>query len=511
MSDPTAPASSALPPIGLLIKDRYRVLRLLGEGGMGGVYEAEHVEVGKRVAVKLVSAVHAQSEQIAARLKREARSTGALESDHIVQVFDAGEDPQAGLFLVMELLRGRDLGVLLDGGKRIGVEATAHVAYQAAMGLEKAHDGGIVHRDLKPANMFLCERDDGSVTVKLVDFGIAKLVRDANVTGGANLTREGSVIGTPQYMSPEQAQGLDTLDLRTDVYSLGAVMYEMITGTTPHPNLPTYEQIILHIVMHDAPLLSAALPSAHIPPALDSLVASMLARDPATRPQSMRAVRSALTAMFPDLGRRRLALTDLENNPIKSLPPGFAPTQLGAPAVTPAPQSRTSVVENWRAPPPPPPQTSSGVSVERSREPSRGPAVALLAGVAGLLLFVAIGGGALWYSRSARKDGAALTGVTSVSPMPAVDPSVASTPTQSKTSAPALDPKPVGSIAPAASVAPVASPLPSLQTSGGRPIASAAVGAQRPTGSSGTRPPGASSNAATPVHQVGGAGATDQF
>ena len=239
---PTAVAGAAPQansgPIGRTIHGRYKIKRLLGEGGMGGVYEGEHLEIGKRVAIKLVHALHARDPHIAARIKQEARSTGAIESENIVQVFDAGEDPELGIFLVMEMLKGEDLGALLARKKHVSPMAAATMVIQAAQGLSRAHAAGIVHRDLKPANIFLCTRDDGSSLVKLVDFGIAKLVRDANANQAnqtPGLTRMGMVIGTPQYMSPEQAQGLLTVDHRTDIYSLGAVLFEAMVGKSPYP------------------------------------------------------------------------------------------------------------------------------------------------------------------------------------------------------------------------------------------------------------------------------------
>jgi tRNA A-37 threonylcarbamoyl transferase component Bud32 len=305
-------AAEGAGPIGRVLKGRYKIKRLLGEGGMGGVYEGEHLEIGKRVAIKIVHKLHARDTHIAARIKQEARSTSAIESEHIVQVFDAGEDDELGLFLVMELLKGEDLNNLLARRKRLTPASTAALVVQAAQGLARAHAAGIVHRDLKPANVFVCARDDGSSLVKLVDFGIAKIVRDAQSgsTGpGGGLTRLGMVIGTPQYMSPEQAQGLPTVDLRTDVYSLGAVLFECIVGTSPFPEMPTYEQTILQIMMRPAPRLRDLVPT--IDPALDALCAEMMAMDPAARPQDMGAVRERLIRIFPEIETSRAPMRSI--------------------------------------------------------------------------------------------------------------------------------------------------------------------------------------------------------
>jgi len=281
--------------VGKTIKGRYRLLSVVGEGGMGAVYAAEHTEIGRRVAVKLVHAVHAGNPQIVWRLKQEARATGAIESEHVVQVLDAGEDEEHGLFVVMELLAGEDLEQRLSRETRLLPEEALRIADQAARGLARAHARGVIHRDLKPANVFLCTREDAAPAVKLVDFGIAKLVRDATTEASGEVTMHGLVVGTPQYMSPEQAQGLATIDARTDIYSLGALLYEMLVGEPPVPNLQNYEQKILHLVTKPRPRVRASIPD--IDPALDELVAELLASDPDDRPPNMTAVRERLARL----------------------------------------------------------------------------------------------------------------------------------------------------------------------------------------------------------------------
>jgi serine/threonine-protein kinase len=304
--------SATLGPIGRTIHGRYEIKRLLGQGGMGGVYEGEHLEIGKRVAIKLVHALHARDPHIAARIKQEARSTSAIESENIVQVFDAGEDPELGIFLVMEMLKGGDLASILLWKRYVAPIAAATIILQAAQGLSRAHAAGVVHRDLKPANVFLATRDDGSATVKLVDFGIAKLVREANQANRTpGLTHTGMVIGTPQYMSPEQAQGLATVDHRTDIYSLGAVLYEACVGKSPFQEMPTYEQTIVQIVTRPAPRISAAIPE--IDPRLDQLCADMMAHDPAARPRDMATLRERLIGIFPEIEGARLTMGSLTN------------------------------------------------------------------------------------------------------------------------------------------------------------------------------------------------------
>jgi eukaryotic-like serine/threonine-protein kinase len=291
--------------VGCRLGGRYQITRLIGQGGMGAVFEGEHVEIGKRVAIKLLFSFHSNNPEVLTRFKREARSASAVESEHIIQVFDVGQDERCGLFLVMELLRGMDLAWVLSTERGLDPHLALGVAIQAARGLSKTHDAGVVHRDLKPANLFLSVRDDGAIRVKLVDFGIAKIIRDANQTG-AGLTRTGSVMGTAQYMSPEQAQGLPSVDHRTDIFSLGAVIFEMIAGTAPVPEFPTFEQTIIYIATHAPRRISELMPD--IDPAIDGLVAWMMSPDPAARPQSMHDVRRALDKILPDLEGMRLFL-----------------------------------------------------------------------------------------------------------------------------------------------------------------------------------------------------------
>ncbi len=308
LSNPSPVSGQA---VGRMLAGRYRLQGILGEGGMAIVYEGEHVAIGKRVAVKLVQSLFANDDEIVSRFEREARSASAVESEHIVHVFDVGADPELGLFLVMELLKGEDLGHVLARRKRLDPIFACGIALQAALGLEKAHSGGIVHRDLKPANVFLVERDDGTTLVKLVDFGIAKVLREAHDArfSRKGITRRGTAIGTPQYMSPEQAQGLETVDHRTDVYSLGAVLFEAIAGQPYMEERATYEQTILQLISTPAPRLSTVMPD--IPPALDDLVAGMLEHDLDKRVPDMRAVRERLSAIYPELHGSSVKLRSL--------------------------------------------------------------------------------------------------------------------------------------------------------------------------------------------------------
>ncbi len=317
---PEEPPKSAPVPvdaadIGRVVAGRYRVTRLIGEGGMAVVYEGEHTEIGKRVAIKIVHALYSGDDEIIERFRREARSASAIESEHIIHVFDAGHDPAVGFYMVMELLQGEDLAKVLVREKHLDGVFAAGLVKQTARALEKAHAAGIIHRDLKPANIFLTKRDDGSSLVKVVDFGIAKVLRDVNERreGKGGITRRGMAIGTPQYMSPEQAQGLETIDQRSDVYSLGAVLWEAVTGRPLVEERPTYEQTILQILSTVPPRISEIVPD--VPPALDALVARMLERDVDKRVRDMREVREELEAIYPEIRGSTLKLKSIRPPP----------------------------------------------------------------------------------------------------------------------------------------------------------------------------------------------------
>ena len=441
--------------VGRMLAGRYRIQRILGEGGMAIVYEGEHVAIGKRVAIKLVHSLFAKDDEIVGRFEREARSASAVESEHIVHVFDVGADPELGLFLVMELLKGEDLSHVLARRGRLEPLVACGLAKQAALGLEKAHAAGIVHRDLKPANMFLVERDDGTTHVKLVDFGIAKVLRDAQDARFARkgITRRGTAIGTPQYMSPEQAQGLETVDHRTDVFSLGSVLFEALSGKPAVEERATYEQTILHLITTPTPRLSTVVPD--VPPALDQLIADMMSHDPAGRVQSMRDVRERLDEIYPELRGPSVKL--------RSLPPASSSPNLDRYVVHASAGPMNPTI----------PGTSARVSIPKNNS---GRSVLIVAGIAAL-----IGAGVGLVSLRHRSETPTAPAV--VAPATPPQPSIPPPPTPSASAPPP----------PAASVLP---PAPTAVSS------VPAVGAGR-----GGAPP----RPAKPKDQVGSAGISSQF
>jgi serine/threonine-protein kinase len=269
---------------------KYEIVRVLGRGGMGTVYEALNTSIGKRVAMKFVDASLSRNKDAVARFQREAQAASAVESAHIVEIFDAGATDDELPYIVMELLRGEDLGHRIRRSGRLELAEALPLIAQILRGLHRAHEAGIVHRDLKPDNIFLVERDDESDFVKILDFGISKMRR----TGGApekTLTRQGTVLGTPFYMSPEQAQAQPDVDGRTDLWSLGAILYECLTGRPPHEG-HAYEQVIVNICTKDAPDVRVHNPG--VPEPLSRVIAKALSRDRDTRFATAREMLDAL-------------------------------------------------------------------------------------------------------------------------------------------------------------------------------------------------------------------------
>ena len=296
--------------IGKTIAGKYILRGLVGHGGMGAVYEAEHVGLGKRAAIKFVDAEFATDENVVARFAREARAMSAIESAHIVTVFDAGSD-DGRPYLVMELLRGEDLGERLRRMGRVPLGEAMHVVAQVLRGLARAHAAGIVHRDLKPDNVFLVKHDTDPLFAKIVDFGISKIERPRDKTHPLALTGRGTVLGTPFYMSPEQAQASPDVDGRADLYSVGAILFECLTGRPPHTG-ESYEQVILSICMRDAPDVRTIDPS--VPVNVSAFVARALSRDRDKRFSSAELMLAALHEVAPE-ERTRVPL-DLATAPL---------------------------------------------------------------------------------------------------------------------------------------------------------------------------------------------------
>ena len=289
------PAALAL---GEVLDGKYQVIRELGRGAMGVVYEALHLALGRRVAVKTLLEEVSADPQVGARFEREARAASAIGHPNIVDVFDLGRTSDGLLFMVMELLDGESLASLLKRIPKLPIPLAVHLMAQVLGGLSAAHKHGIVHRDLKPDNIFVLDSEERPHFVKIVDFGISKVIKPSpgatpNATAKVAGTMVGSVLGTPLYMSPEQAIGqIASIDHRTDIYSAGVVLYEMLCGRTPYLG-ESYVQIFASLLEGSYPPPRSLAPE--IPPELEAAIVCALDRDMDKRFTSAAAMRQAIS------------------------------------------------------------------------------------------------------------------------------------------------------------------------------------------------------------------------
>jgi serine/threonine-protein kinase len=307
VSDPalTARAASGGAPeveerLGQLVAEHYRIVRHIRSGGSSHVFEAEHLKLGRRYAVKLLRPELVSSERMTERIQREARALGRLRSEHVVNVVDFGTLADRTPFLVLELLEGEDLRSLLDREGKLAAPRAVRLAIDACHGLAEAHSTGLVHRDLKPENLFVVRRSNGEDSCKLLDFGVAKSV-DSRVTA------PGALVGTVRYIAPEQLLNASHVGPATDIYALGAILYECLTGKPAHPG-EGLEQL-MYSVLHCTPEPLDAH-ERHVPRSLAALVSRCLERRPEVRPASARELarllRSAIAAEGPSTDRHAL-------------------------------------------------------------------------------------------------------------------------------------------------------------------------------------------------------------
>ncbi len=283
--------------VGDLVDKKYRVLRLVGEGGWGLVFEAENVRTFKRVALKVLRAHAGVTPDIQARFQREAQAAGRIGSEHIVEVFDLGVLDDGTSYMVMELLTGQDLATRLRERGALDETSAVRVVVQLLDGLIAAHEAGILHRDLKPENLFLVPTRSGEEFVKILDFGISKFNSDA--AGVSSATMTGAVLGSPCYMAPEQARGLKQIDGRTDLYSVGTLMFECLTGRVPFEG-DNFNDLMFKIVL--APRPNPCDISPGLDPELGGIVMKALSCDPQDRYQNATEMRDAIVAWLDAKG-----------------------------------------------------------------------------------------------------------------------------------------------------------------------------------------------------------------
>ncbi|MCH9683591.1 MAG: serine/threonine protein kinase [Deltaproteobacteria bacterium] len=272
-----------------ILADRYKLLRRIGEGAMGWVFVAEHVEIGKKVAVKVLRPSLCRLPEAVSRFRREARSATQIGSKHIVDVTDFGTTDTGSVFFVMEYLQGEDLSTTLKNEKFMPWKRVLHVLHQLCEALQAAHDSGIIHRDVKPANFYRVEQAGDPDFIKILDFGIARLANPQD----SIVTQTGVVMGTPDFMAPEQAMGRH-VDHRADIYSLGASAYALLTGRPPFEGANEYDVIYKQLNDDPTPPSEVAPVAAAIPRWIDGVILKALRKDPQDRYETMQEFADAI-------------------------------------------------------------------------------------------------------------------------------------------------------------------------------------------------------------------------
>ena len=291
MTQPAASASAAPVREGDILAGKYRVERVLGAGGMGVVVAAMHLQLDQRVALKFVLPEAITSQEAIERFSREARAAAKLKSDHVARVIDVGTLENGAPYMVMEYLDGCDLSQYVDRVGPLPCEEAADFILQACEAMAEAHAIGIVHRDLKPQNLFLTTRVDGRALIKVLDFGISKFTPSGNSGENMSLTRTQAVMGSPNYMSPEQLRSAKMVDARTDIWALGVILYELLSGKVPFQATSVTE--LCAMVLQDTPRPMRSI-RPDVPDGLAEVVARCLEKDPALRFQSIASLAHAL-------------------------------------------------------------------------------------------------------------------------------------------------------------------------------------------------------------------------
>jgi eukaryotic-like serine/threonine-protein kinase len=396
-----------LPAAGDVIAGKYEVVRAIGRGGMGVVLEARHLKLGQGVALKVLLPSARTLTDVTMRFEREARAAARLQGPHITRILDVDTLADGSPFMVMELLRGKELGDELTSRGKLPVREAVGYVLQACAGMAEAHRAGIVHRDLKPSNLFLCD-GDGTRTVKVLDFGISKLLDDVHMS----MTTTASAFGTPLYMSPEQVRSVKHVDARSDIWSLGVVLYELLAGKSPFERA-TATAVLAAIVVDPVPPLNEVRPD--VPAPLSAAVTRALEKNAAQRFGDVREFAAAIAPYGPSRDDPAQAAVEAELERFEPSP------------FEPSPNATTTI----------------------RRAPPRSGRRAILAGV-GLGMIAA---------------GATLAFLLKTRPRPVVIPS-AETPTAAPTATappPGVTPEPTASAAPAdppkASAAPAITPV----------------------------------------------------
>ncbi len=334
---------------GDVIHGKYRVERIIGEGGMGVVVAARHLTLDKQVALKLLSPKSGDSAEALERFTREARAAARIQSEHVGRVLDVDTLPNGAPFIVMELLEGHDLAVELRKGPP-PLERAVTIILQACEAVAEAHAAGIVHRDLKPANLFLAKKDDGTISVKVLDFGISKITRHeptAEITEEKALTSANTMLGSPLYMSPEQMKASGDVDARTDIWSIGVILYEMLAAVSPF-DAATIPMICANVLSMPPPKLEMA----NAPEGLERILLRCLEKDPKNRYRDVAHLVRSLAPFSPEQAKVTLdrigRLRGMDGQPAAS-PASLAPPPHREGAATVTSWNTKSVATGWFA------------------------------------------------------------------------------------------------------------------------------------------------------------------
>ena len=334
-------ASSNL--VGQIIAERYHVVRKLGEGGMGQVYLAEHVRMGRQSAVKVMSPALTRDPDAISRFNREAANASRISHPNVASIYDFGETPEGLIYLAMEYVEGESLTTLLERQGALHPARAAAIVRQTADALSAAHERGIVHRDLKPDNIMLARSRDGGDAVKVVDFGIAKAVGAES----QRVTRTGYVVGTPEYMSPEQLSG-DPVDARSDVYSLGLVAFTMLTGTLPFPSETAQESMIMRLTERPRSL-AEVMPEVAWPDELQRVIGRALERDARARYETASEMGGDFERAITTMPHAPLREASTQRISLPSVPPTRVAPEAGATVIL-EPQQANAAARPRRTP-----------------------------------------------------------------------------------------------------------------------------------------------------------------
>ncbi len=468
---------------GEIIEGKYRIVRMIGEGGMGAVYEGENTRIRRRVAIKVLHQGVAENQEAVQRFEREAQAAGRIGNDHILEVLDLGTFANGDHFIVMEYLDGEPLSDRIRRLGKMRPEEVAPLMIQALEGLRAAHDAGIVHRDLKPDNVFVLKEKAGNRDfVKLIDFGISKF----QPLGGSEMkmTRTGTVMGTPYYMSPEQASGSREADHRSDLYAVGVMLYEAVTGRVPF-DAPTFNQLLFQIVLSDPAPPQQVVPD--LDPGFANLIAKSMARDVEHRFQTAAELSEALSTWIRTGASVSIPPAGVINPLLPRAAFGSAPALDLGTSVNKQVVNGATTPDTWAAS-----QIMAPDGLPKSKAP-----VAVGIAVAGLLV-AGLGFGAYKLMSGSKTEPAPAAAVSaqvepapvqseSAKPAPAVEVVPTATPSAQASVAPVVVDKP----APQAVAAPIKPNKPAAAAAPAKPAAvPAKPGKDKPAAKPGSKPSG---------------------